>query len=449
MSEIKRHIDDLFRKELSDHEVLPPQDVWENISGRLFAKKRQHIIHNYIKVAAVIAVLLGFGGGLMHIFFTQEAGNYLSPSNRVPYPLPESEIIAIPSQPLLFEELKEPGLKKPVQSSYRATGNNQKIRDIQLLEALRKKEVEELFLLEPLAASTLCHTTYPEQSISLAKKPVTSLYTKPPQIKDDQKEKWAAGIMLSPNYSYRSLSSVNAGSLSKARYNNIESGMASLTGSISISYNINDKFSLQSGLNLLNMGQKIEGLQVFRNALTVQILKSHDNKGINKTAHPVYNSLGEIYTTSSSFYVTDNHNRIIAGLDNSTPTLIKMARAFEEGDISQQLFYLQAPLLLRYRINGGDTDIVVSGGFGVNFLAGNRVMLMHHGNPVNIGRTLNINSFSLSGVFGIGLERNLSDNISLNIEPRLNHFINPINSNSEFHSLPYAFSLYGGIYYRF
>ena len=59
----KKNIDKLFQEQLSEHEVLPPNMVWNNIEEKLKEKKKRRVIPFWWKlsgIAALFVIGLGF-----------------------------------------------------------------------------------------------------------------------------------------------------------------------------------------------------------------------------------------------------------------------------------------------------------------------------------------------------------------------------------------------------
>ena len=64
------------------------------------------------------------------------------------------------------------------------------------------------------------------------------------------------------------------------------------------------------------------------------------------------------------------------------------------------------------------------------------------------GRTTeNMNSVSLSSSLGMGMEYNLTENLSLNLEPTFRYYLNPISGKTGIH--PYSIGVFSGVSYRF
>ena len=193
----------------------------------------------------------------------------------------------------------------------------------------------------------------------------------------------------------------------------------------------------------MKMGQNIENMYIVNDPLAIQQIRAR-RVSIKASTPLVQNSLGEIRTTTQTVLVT---NREDITYDDLGGTI--SASHWKPGRIIQDLNYLQVPLILRYRILNGNFGLVASGGLGANFLTGNKVVLNYQGEDSDIGKTLDVESFGLSGILGLGIEQQISNHIIFIFEPRLSHFITPVNIGASHQLRPYSFSVYSGLSFRF
>jgi hypothetical protein len=454
MSENKRHIDDVFRKELSGHKAEPPAEVWSRISNQLAAKKRAGLIHVFTKAAAGVAVLLGLGGGLLYFITRDSLEDYfLLPGNNSIIPS-GIEMLHASGQTLTEAPAGTPPAGFPVDARH----GREKTRGQEELTAIPALAVQSGKQYLPRAAEKpyLMHIPYkkPDKVISgtlpatLAIHSQSAASIRGPEEKwlsrsaTGRSKRWQAGIMAAPNYSYRSLSEGTQGR--KAGYNNAETGLLSLTGRITIGYRINTRISLQTGVDILTMGQGIGRLKV-NNAFLAREGHWYLSPVRTPESSPALNnSLGPVQPDIAPEQILRNRNYRHETLYSPVPG------SYEDiGRVVQELYYLQAPVILQYRMLNGNTGLVVSGGLGANFLAGNNVMLKGHGESVNIGKTPGLRNFSLSGILGIGLERKIGQNTGLVFEPRFTHFLTTVNPDLDHRHHPWAISFSGGIFHWF
>ncbi|MFO7924918.1 MAG: hypothetical protein R6U58_14625 [Bacteroidales bacterium] len=438
MPEKRQHIDELFRNELSGGRSIPPPEVWNNISKGLKARKRSRIISQFARIAATITLLLGIGGGLIYVTRQDTLrDNYLSPEKTVIIPLPESsDMPAPPPAPLIIDEKEDIAEISSPSSADRKIDASKVQNDIIPEYSSRMKEY---LLPEPPPSKTSEEIAYAETSDALK-----YMQERPSRPRDEtlftasgQKGKLIIGIAAAPAYSYRSLSNGYPGGSGKTDFNNAESGLASFSGGISITYIINDRLSVQSGLGLSRMGQSIGGGLIIKEFSELEYPAESQQLILEEGVHYEPNSLGMINTTNK-YLVAEGKRKNLPFVGRS-----------DHVRIIQGLYYMHTPLLIKYRLSNGDYSLVLSGGFGANILVGNSVTLKYPGENINLGQTLNLKNFGLSGILGIGIEHKLNENMLLIVEPKLNHFISPVNTRSYLHFHPYSLSLYTGISYRF
>jgi hypothetical protein len=435
MSENKRHIDDIVRQGLSDHRSIPPAEAWAIINTRLENKKRAGFIYNLIRVAAAIIILVGFGGGLMQMLRQVEPDkNYLTTVERLEPFLPEVAELPAPRHTHTPDAEIIVGvvdMEAPSEVYFRESEIN---HDMRLTSVIMEPEVFEPGRMSPLPVTSTDPIEYKDPPL---------LSYLPDYIAGEEKPgRWSAGIMGAPGFSYRSLSMGNPGSFSKSLYNDIESGILSFSGRLMLSYRITERLSVQTGIDLVKMGQSIENIYLLSHSSYLDI--------ITPESSAVSNSLGEISTTGSDvllsgrrLYTEDKTGTIPA--TGYQPLSMDTGRS----RVVQELQYIHTPLVFRYLILSGKFDLLASGGIGAGFLADNRVSYRSGDESIMIGRTGNVKNFGISGIAGIGIEYKLPNKMTVILEPRFTHFITPANNGAQHNFRPYSFSFYSGISFRF
>ncbi len=449
MAERKRDIDSLFRKELAGHEKKPPSGLWSDIDIRLARRKRAGLLYRVAGIAAAILILLGLGGGILQMFRLDKVDNYLSTSSdTLTKPLPEIEKMPAPRQPPSHtapepfiakagDTSDTPEVFKPVSKQVPEPDAVQRPVAAPLPEAPGKRTPGEL----SSAIASNGRLVLPESQVAQGI-PFEGTIS-------DTGKRLFAGLSVAPNYSYRTLSNVGDGALSKEHFENKESGLASISLRLSAGYHINSRFSIITGIDLLGMGQSIGGLMVIKDLSVIENLAQSYPRELKRTRHPVTNSLGEIRSEGPPLMISDEYLLLTGDMAGAVPLRMYASTHDDPARLIQGVYYLQVPLMARYYVANGATRIYLNGGIGASFLTGNRVTLRYRGESFGIGQTLNINNFGLTGILGAGFERELFDNFSLNIEPRITHFLTPANSSSFYISRPYSISISGGIYYGF
>jgi hypothetical protein len=438
MSDERKHIDELFRAGLYNHPAVPPKNAWAALESRLDRIIALNSRRYYLRIAAAILLLIGSGGVIMH-YLIQDTDSYLLP--REVEPLTES--VKNEHESPFVIPVTSPESYIPEEERTRFT--EQIVRDPSLPGA------PESYKPAPLKFHNPAPLISGFRPAKLKKESVTGLteFEETASSVSGQRKRWFAGVMVAPNYSYRTLYSGQSAYLEILTYNNSEKGLLTLSGSLSLRYEFNNRLSLQSGLDLTKMGQSIGGIQVDMDPSPLESVSREGQKRSISTSQPVFNSYGDISISATSVTVTDRFIRFADGSVGTIPGDIFPDETLNQGTVVQSLYYIQVPLLLRYRVITGDTGLSLISGVGGNMLAGNSVILRHMDETYKIGQTLNLNRYGLSGILALSFEHKVGNNIFMVIEPRVSHFITPVNTEGNHFSLPYSVSIFGGITYRF
>jgi hypothetical protein len=71
------------------------------------------------------------------------------------------------------------------------------------------------------------------------------------------------------------------------------------------------------------------------------------------------------------------------------------------------------------------------------------------GNKYIVGKTEGLNPLMVSSSLGMGMEYNLTDKFSLNLEPTFRYYLNPFGEFSGMKTHPYSFGVFSGLTYKF
>jgi hypothetical protein len=82
-------------------------------------------------------------------------------------------------------------------------------------------------------------------------------------------------------------------------------------------------------------------------------------------------------------------------------------------------------------------------------LVHNTVTTTLDGNIYTVGDTKGLNPLSLSSSLGMGMEYNISNKLSLNLEPTFRYYLNPFSVTTGSFVHPYTFGIFSGVSYKF
>jgi hypothetical protein len=440
MDERGANIDVIFRNGLKDIEALPPPEVWENIKPVIRKKQRPYIL---LGNAALIAVLLSLS------MLAYRWSRQINVTNST------QTTLSILSASPVYEPSSVESTSSLISDNSRVQVNNSRVinaGDAVLITASdqnRNNSAPTTFYSRPRI--DLFENNFKPEHGTLMKglDPVVepSMEFETPQKEfmpeistPKQTNRWSIAAMASPTYYSRFGS--NTDELAK-QMSESEETMLSYSGGLALSYKINKRLSIQTGLYYSSIGQKVDGIVSYGGFTPFS-----NSKGGHNFA--VLTSSGTIYTDNSDIFLMSNAgNRVVTAYNSDVFDPQKENLQYINNTLHQDFSYLELPVVLRYKVVDKTIDLNLIGGISYNFLVSNDVYTMHNGGKYDIGTTQGLNPFTLSSSLGMGMEYNFSSSLSLNLEPTFRYYINPFSSSTGLRNHPYSFGLFSGISYRF
>lgn len=234
--------------------------------------------------------------------------------------------------------------------------------------------------------------------------------------------KWAVGPTVAPVY----YNSFGGGSpIDPSFSNNTRSGTVNLSYGLAVSYAVNKKLRIRSGLNKVDFGYDTHDISFSpslnaANLNNVKYDRSSENIVVENTPKP--QNFADKEASSSVVYLA--------------------------GDMSQKLGYLELPVELNYALVNHRFGVDLIGGFSSLFLLDNSVSLESNGRITELGEANNLNPFHLSTNVGIGVRYNLTQKMQLNLEPKFKYHLNTF-SNAAEDFKPYSVGVYSGLIIKF
>lgn len=439
MSEKGANIDLLFRNGLKDYEVLPPPGVWEVVKSSGKLKPRPYTI---LRVAAAVTILMTAS------FFTYRLSRDITVNSddtavaiNVSNSIPERSVSdknLPPEQTNIKHISPSVGDVEDVFSLVPETVAAESSGSPQAL--FRYRQTNSLSLYDNQSSGGISNRTeyVAEQGKINTKLP--ELQYLPDEILPEKENRWSIAAIASPTY----YSKFNSGDDEFSRQlMESEEPVASYTGGVGLSYKISRRFSIQSGLYYSSLGQKLDGINTFGG------FRQYDNsKGDNN--FEIRTSTGTIYASNPDVFVNaDVANRVVTPYTNDVFDPEKASLQYINNSLTQNLSYLELPVILRYKIIDKTIGINVIGGMSYNLLVNNSVYTEVDGNRYVIGDTRGLNPLSLSSSLGMGMEYNFSKKLSLNLEPTFRYYLNPFSVSSGTYMHPYSFGIFSGVSYKF
>lgn len=243
--------------------------------------------------------------------------------------------------------------------------------------------------------------------------------------KEEKRRKWAISTNASPVY----FNSLAEGSSIDEQFNsNSKNYTTTLSYGIAGSYAINDKLSLKTGVNSINLSYNTNDVlfesrmrevdnnipTISRNANASNMVFSSKNGTINEISGDVENVV----------------------IDNNI------------GALKQNISYIEVPLELSYKLIDKKFGVEIIGGMSTLFLNQNNISLVTNGLEMEVGSANNLNNIHFSSNVGLGFKYSFWKSFNANFQPMFKYQINTFNQNSG-NFKPYFIGLYSGISFSF
>ena len=243
--------------------------------------------------------------------------------------------------------------------------------------------------------------------------------------KEEKRSKWAISTNASPVY-FNSLA--QGSSIDQQFDSNSKNYATTLSLGIAGSYAINNKLSLKTGVNNINISYNTN--DVLFDARMNNVENNIPTISRNPEAsNMVFSSKVGIVETLSG----DVENVII---ENNV------------GALQQNISYIEVPLELSYKLLDKKFGIEVIGGMSTLFLNQNNISLVANGIEMEVGRANNLNNIHFSSNVGLGFKYNFWKSFNANFQPMFKYQINTFSENSG-NFKPYFIGLYTGVSFSF
>lgn len=238
-------------------------------------------------------------------------------------------------------------------------------------------------------------------------------------IAEAGKNKWNIKPQLAPVF----FNSISQGSPIDGQFaGNSKDYNNDLSLGLGINYALNNKFTLRTGINTVNLSYATNNVQFYA-ALNEQM--------------PNIAARG-----NANIVVKTNTGPAITNLDGlPTPTV--------DGSLVQKMGYIEVPLEMSYKLVDRKFGIDVIGGVSTLFLNENNVHVRTlQGYTSNIGEAQNLNDVHFSTNVGLGFKYSFWKSFQANFEPMFKYQVNAFSGNSG-NFRPYFIGLYSGISFSF
>lgn len=433
------NIDFVFRNGLKNFEVLPPSDVWDDIPPVKIYRKRRTAFYT---AAAAIAMLMTASIAMAYIFRRPAVvtGNIASLTQEKP----------VPASASVSNKVSETGtgaspaiVIKDKFTMHAAEETENQTASASAANVGLLKEDMAVPADEEIAENTGRETDRHPDLAALFNVP--GFQTTPGSIIPVQQEKlkqktsrFMLGGSLVPAINIVSGKGDNStNGLLKS-----ENSLPELTANISVRYNINPRFSIQTGVGVTTMGQIVRGIDVYAGLSDYYSIKG-------KYTYSVQTSSGVVIAENKDIRISDESgdrvNAVIAGVIDPS----KLPLDYVNNDLRQRFRYLEVPVVARYKLIDRRIDLNVSGGFSYGYLVENVAFAKIDNRDVRVGYTEGVNRHALNSQMGLGVEYNISRSFTFNIEPVVRYSLTPFSNASDVADRSYSFGIFSGLFFKF
>ena len=209
---------------------------------------------------------------------------------------------------------------------------------------------------------------------------------------------------------------------------NDKTGEVNMSYGINVSYAVNNKLSIKSGINRVNLGYNTNDIIIYEN-----VTGTNNNSDLFRNIKPKEN-LPQLSFVSGNDFAFAQSPSIVPNESNVL--------------LNQEMTFYEIPLELKYKLSDKKLEFSVVGGFSTFILNDNKVFYELRSETTELGEATNINDVSYSANVGFGLNYNISKTMSLNLDPMFKYQINTFNNTSGDFK-PYFIGIYSGVNIKF
>ena len=439
MFEREPNIDIVFRNGLKNLEVLPPADVWDNIPPMPVRTSRLRVISG---IAAGIAALAS-----LTLLATWYARNNNSPvllsevtspgsdageARQVRLDIAEAVPVTRQAEARVVNLASSVIVPEPaVQNIVSQTGDDAAgliaSADIPAQRDLPDEPVQ--IFPDEITVITAGNFAGKEEGL----KPTLTGMT---AVRADQR--FLVGASLSPAMGF-------SGSGQGARLTELirsEKSRPAYSTGVSVGYKLSDRLTIHSGIGLASIGQTISDVNVYAGLSDFYAVKSN-------YLYSVETASGIILAGNTDLYLTDSKDRVGTLIQAGMADPSKYQLTQVGSDIQQVFRFLELPVMLRYKVIDRKVGLNLTGGVAYGFLVDNTAYTGEGSDLIRVGHTEGINTFNLSSQVGLGMEYNISQKLTFNLEPVFRYYVTPLSDISGSLYKPYSVGFSSGFFFKF
>lgn len=245
---------------------------------------------------------------------------------------------------------------------------------------------------------------------------------------ESKKNRWQLTSNVAPIF----LGSISNGSpIDSTLTKNSKSYNTNVGFGLGVSYVINKKLTVRTGLNKVNISYNTNDI-VFFTGIQAKMLAN-----VSPTA------------SSSMIHVETPNNRAInTASENGFLPFENSIIHENNGYLKQEIGYLEMPVEMSYSLFDKKFGMKIIGGFSTLFLQDNSISIVSEDRDVLLGKANNLSDVHFSTNLGLGIKYGFMKSFEFNLEPTVKYQLNTFSSNAG-NFKPYIIGIYSGISYRF
>lgn len=401
-----KNIDRIFQEKLKDLEVFPPNQSWNSIQKKLAPVSQKKRLPIWLKFASVAALFILFFS-IGTIYFIPESKfsrNFLKEKN-------EKTVIDKKDSTLLTTSNNKTTDKKITAPTKVTTNiNSESTSEIAVISNMDEDE---------LNGNSNLNNKNDKTSILVDALNLPLSNANEEKVKTTQAStgRITVATIFAPIY----ISALGDGSGIDSQFkDNPASGNSSYSYGVKFAYKLNNKFSVQSGVNLINLGYTTNNIYVTPGVSVVEFS--------NLSTNPTNVGKPQEFATSK-----------LRDLNAIDPN---------KGSLNQVFGYVEIPVELKYSVTDGKLGVNLVGGFSTLLLNKDEVFVETNSITQSLGSSNNLRAINFSGNIGLDVDYSIKENLFINISPMFKMQTNTFSKNSG-SIQPYYLGVYTGLNYKF
>jgi len=398
-----KNIDRIFQEKLKDLEVFPPNQSWNSIQKKLTPVSQKKRLPIWLKFASIAALF---------ILFFSIGTIYFIPDSRFSRNFLKEKITIDQkdSAPVVTSNTEPTDNKSTAKSKTTSNINNESATEIAVIANADENDLNE---------DSILNNKNDKNSILVdaLNLPLSNTYEEKVKTSQASSGRITVATIFAPIY----ISSLGDGSGIDSQFkDNPASGNTSYSYGVKFAYKLNNKFSVQSGVNLINLGYTTNNIYVTPGVSVVEFS--------NLSTSPTTIGKPQQFATSKL--------RELNAIDPN------------KGTLNQVFGYVEIPVELKYSVTDGKLGVNLVGGFSTLLLNKDEVFIETNTITQSLGSSNNLRAINFSGNIGVDVDYSIRKNLFINISPMFKMQTNTFSKNSG-SIQPYYLGVYTGLNYKF